>query len=229
MKETLAHNLAQLRGRIAQACDDNDRDADDITIVAVTKTQPPQAIMTAVAVGLHDIGESRIQESAPKIETTGHIARFHMIGHLQTNKVKTAVELFDVIHSVDSLKLAEEINRQASRQEHSIDCLIQVNCSGESQKFGVTPDACLDLVTRVNQLEHIKVTGLMTIAPFSDDETIVRAAFAQGRELFKRGRDLVGDGFDELSMGMTGDFELAIAEGATIIRIGTLLFGPRLF
>ena len=228
MKDDLAANLTQLRGRIAQACDDHDRDTDDITIVAVTKTQPAQAVKTAVAVGLHDIGESRIQEAQQKIEETGHIARFHMIGHLQTNKVKKAVELFDVIHSVDSLKLAEEINRQASRQEHSIECMIEVNCSGESQKFGVDPADCLNLVAEINCLENVELTGLMTIAPHTDDDDAVRAAFAQCHKLFKRGRDLVGDGFDELSMGMTGDFELAIAEGATIIRVGTLLFGPRL-
>jgi len=228
MKDDLATNLTQLRGRIAQACDENDRDADDITIVAVTKTQPAQAVKTAVAVGLHDIGESRIQEAQQKIADTGHIARFHMIGHLQTNKVKRAVELFDVIHSVDSLKLAEEINIQAGRQEHSIECLIEVNCSGESQKFGVAPADCMDLVAMVNRLSNIELTGLMTIAPFSREEAPIRAAFAQCHELFKRGRELVGGSFDELSMGMTGDFELAIAEGATIIRVGTLLFGPRI-
>ncbi len=228
MKDNLAANLTQLRGRIAQACDDNDRDADDITIVAVTKTQPAQAVKTAVAVGLHDIGESRIQEAQQKIEETGHIARFHMIGHLQTNKVKKAVELFDVIHSVDSLKLAEEINHQAGRQEHTIECLIQVNCSAESQKFGVAPDACLDLIAQINRLENIDLTGLMTVGPHTRDSQAIRAAYAGCHELFKQGRDLVGDRFDELSMGMTGDFELAIAEGATIIRVGTLLFGPRL-
>ncbi len=227
MKDDLAANLTQLRGRIAQACDENDRDADDITIVAVTKTQPAQAIKTAVAVGLHDIGESRIQEAQLKIEETGHIARFHMIGHLQTNKVKKAVELFDVIHSVDTLNLAEEINRQAGSQEHTIECLIEVNCSGESQKFGVTPDACLELVAQVGRLENVELAGLMTIGPNTDESEAIRSAFAQCQELFRRGRDLVGDGFDELSMGMTGDFELAIAEGATIIRVGTLLFGPR--
>jgi len=227
MKEHIAANLMELRGRIADTCQEHNRDADDITIVAVTKTHPSGIMKTAVAVGLHDIGESRVQEAEAKVEELGHICRLHMIGHLQTNKVKKAVEIFDVIQSVDSFKLAEEINRQAGRQEHSIDCLIEVNCSGESQKFGVPPDDCLGLVERVSKLENIEVAGLMTVGPLTDDAEAVRASFAQCRELFRQGRDIVGDGFDELSMGMTGDFELAIAEGATLIRIGTLLFGQR--
>jgi len=229
MKDAIAANLMELRGRIAETCEEHDRDADDITIVAVTKTQPPGILKTAVAVGLHDIGESRLQEAELKIEEVGHIARLHMIGHLQSNKVKKAVALFDVIHSVDSLRLAEEINRQAGLQEHSIECLIEVNCSGESQKFGVSPGDCLSLVKQVRELENIELAGLMTVGPLTDDRVAIRAAFAQCHELFRKGRDVVGEGFDELSMGMTGDFELAIAEGATLIRIGTLLFGPRTF
>lgn len=227
MKDELAGNLQELRGRIAGACEYYDRDTDDIAIVAITKTHPASTISTAVAAGLHDIGESRIQEAATKIEKIGHIARYHMVGHLQSNKAKKAVELFDVIQSVDSLKIAEEINKYAEQAGRTIECLVEVNCSGEDQKFGVPTDDCLDLVRRASALECIKVTGLMTVAPFTDDEEVVRATFRRCRELFEQGEDILGDEFDTLSMGMTNDFEAAIAEGSTMIRIGTLLFGPR--
>ncbi|MEW5992920.1 MAG: YggS family pyridoxal phosphate-dependent enzyme [Candidatus Zixiibacteriota bacterium] len=227
MKDLISRNLVELRGRIAEACDEYDRDADDITIVAVAKTHPPAAIRTAVAAGIHEIGESRVQEAAEKIPQLGPIARFHMVGHLQTNKVKKALQLFDVIQSVDSEKLAEEINKQAGNMERRIECLIEVNCSGESQKFGVAPDGCLELVKKVAAMGNIELTGLMTIGPFTDDEDEIRRAFRTCRELFKQARNVVGDDFETLSMGMSDDFPLAIAEGSTMIRIGTALFGPR--
>ncbi|MCK4607120.1 MAG: YggS family pyridoxal phosphate-dependent enzyme [candidate division Zixibacteria bacterium] len=227
MKDQLARNIMELRGRIAEACQEHDRDTDDITVVAVTKTHPAAIIRMAVAAGLHNIGESRIQEAEPKITEAGPIARYHMIGHLQTNKVRKAVGLFDVIQAVDSYRLAEEIDRQAGRIERRIECLIEVNTSGEQQKFGVTPDDCLDLVGKVAALNWIELTGLMTIGPYTDDEDRIRGAFALCRDLYRRGRDTVGDNFDTLSMGMTDDFPLAIAEGSTMIRVGTLLFGER--
>ena len=217
----------ELHGRIADACEEYDRDTDDITIVAVTKTRPPAIIKIAVAAGIHNIGESKIQDAEPKILEVGQIARFHMVGHLQTNKVKKAVKLFDVIQSVDSLRLAEEINRRAGEIDRTIECLVEVNCSGEDQKYGVAPEECLDLVKVVNGMENINLTGLMTVGPYVDDDLLIRDIFGRCRDLFKRGRDIVGDEFDTLSMGMTGDFPLAIAEGATMIRIGTALFGAR--
>ncbi len=217
----------ELHGRVAQACEEYDRDTDDITIIAVTKTHPAATIRITVAAGIRNIGESRIQEAEPKILEVGNIARFHMVGHLQSNKAKKAVELFDVIQSVDSLKLAEEINRRAGDIGRNIECLIEVNSSGESQKYGVASDECLDLVRNVNALENITLTGLMTIGPYVDDDDAVRAAFRQCYEQFKEAQGLVGAEFDTLSMGMTHDFPLAIAEGATMIRIGTALFGRR--
>jgi len=217
----------ELHGRVGQACEEYDRDTDDITIVAVTKTHPAATIRTTVAAGIRNIGESRIQEAEPKILEVGNIARFHMVGHLQSNKAKKAVELFDVIQSVDSLKLAQEINRRAGDIGRNIECLIEVNSSGESQKHGVALDECLDLVKNVNALENITLTGLMTIGPYVDDDDAVRAAFRQCYEKFKEAQGLVGAEFDTLSMGMTHDFPLAIAEGATMIRIGTALFGQR--
>jgi len=227
VKDQLARNILELRGHVAEACQEHDRDADDITIVAVTKTHPAAIIKMAVAAGLHNIGESRVQEAEPKITEAGPIARYHMIGHLQTNKAKKAVGLFDVIQSVDSYRLAEEIDRQAGRIKRRIECLIEVNTSGEQQKFGVTPNDCLDLVGRVASLDWIELAGLMTIGPFTDDVDRIHSAFALCCDLYRRGRDTVGDRFDTLSMGMTDDFPLAIAEGSTMIRVGTLLFGER--
>jgi pyridoxal phosphate enzyme (YggS family) len=227
MKTDLAHNLRQIHGRIAAACAEADRDANEVTIVAVTKGYPVGVIQSAVAAGMRDIGENRVQEAEQKIAELGPIARWHMVGHLQTNKVKKAVELFDVIQSVDSLRLAQEVNRRAQELERQIECLIEVNSSGELQKSGTDPADSLDLITAVRGMPNIKLTGLMTVGPLSTSEETIRRAFVLCRGLFKKGQDMVGEQFDTLSMGMSDDFELAIAEGSTMIRIGTALFGAR--
>jgi len=225
MKDILSQNLQQLRGQIAEACDKYDRDADDISVVAVTKTQPAAVVKTAIAAGLHNIGESRIQDAQPKIVEIGRIATFHMVGHLQTNKVKKAVELFDVIQSVDSLRLAVAISDEARAIGRTIDCLVQVNISGESQKNGVAPGDCLELLKQVRELPFLSLSGLMTIGPLSDDDNKVREAFKRCRDLYGRCSVTAGPSFDTLSMGMSGDFRLAIAEGSTMVRIGRSLFG----
>lgn len=227
MKETITNNLMELRGRIAEACEEYDRDADDITILAVTKRFPASVTQTVVAAGLLDIGESRLQEAEPKIKELGPIARYHLVGHLQTNKVKKAVALFDVIQSVDSLRLAEEISHRASEIGRTIECLVQVNASGEKSKYGVPPGEALDLIRQTSLLPAIDLIGLMTIGPLTDDEDLIRDAFRTSHRIFRQGREIVGDTFDTLSMGMTDDFRLAIAEGSTMIRVGTGLFGPR--
>jgi len=226
MKEEISDNLREIHGRIVEACDEYDRDADDITIVAITKTHPAAAIKMAVAAGIHNIGESRLQEAEPKIIEVGQIARFHMVGHLQTNKVKKAVQLFDVIQSVDSYKLAEEINQRAAEIDRIIECYVEVNCSGEEQKYGAAPGETVELIKRVNYLDNINLTGLMTVGPLTEDREHIRRTFRMCQEFFREGREIVGDEFDTLSMGMTDDFELAIAEGSTMIRIGTGIFGP---
>jgi len=227
MKEIITNNLMELRGRIAEACEEYDRDADDITILAVTKRFSASVTQTVVAAGLLDIGESRVQEAEPKIKELGPIARYHLVGHLQTNKVKKAVALFDVIQSVDSLKLAEEISRRASEIDRTIECLVQVNVSGEKSKYGVPPGKALDLIRRTGLMPAIDLIGLMVIGPLTDDEDLIRDAFRTSHRIFRQGREIAGDTFDTLSMGMTDDFRLAIAEGSTMIRIGTGLFGPR--
>lgn len=227
MKHTIADNLRELRGRIAEACEEFDRDADDITIVAVTKTFPADTIQKAVAIGMYDIGESKVQEAELKINQLGHIARYHLVGHLQSNKVKKAVQLFDVIQSVDSLALAQEISRRAGELDRIIECYIEVNSSGEPQKYGISPDKVLDLVEHVKALPNIRLSGLMTVGPLTDDEDKVRDAFKSVHELFHQAQEIAGDQFDVLSMGMSDDFKLAIAEGSTMIRIGTGIFGAR--
>jgi len=227
MKQTLSDNLIQLRGQIAEACEEYDRDADDITIVAVSKTHPARAISRCVAAGIHNIGESRIQEAEPKITEVGRIARFHMIGHLQSNKAKKAVELFDVIQSVDSLKLAEEVNKRAGEIDRVIECYLEVNTSGEDNKYGFAPDETIEMCKRINELPQVNLTGLMTMAPLTEDEEAIRSAFRRCYDLYREGRELLGQEFDTLSMGMSGDFALAIAEGTTMIRVGTAIFGPR--
>ncbi|MEE8576184.1 MAG: YggS family pyridoxal phosphate-dependent enzyme [candidate division Zixibacteria bacterium] len=227
MKQKISENLVQLRGRIAEACEEYDRDADDITIVAVTKAHSAGAISHAVAAGIHHVGESRLQDALPKIAEVGPIARFHMIGHLQSNKAKKAVEAFDVIQSVDTIKLAEEINRHAAELDRVIECLLEVNCSGEEQKFGFAPSELLVAVDQVNQLSNISLIGLMTIGPMTDNAAKIRGAFSDCHALFLQAKEISGDDFDTLSMGMSDDFELAIAEGSTMIRPGTAIFGAR--
>lgn len=227
MKHTISDNLRELRGRIAEACEEFDRDADEITIVAVTKTFPADIIKKSVSAGLYDIGESKIQEAELKINAVGHIARYHLIGHLQSNKIKKAVQLFDVIQSVDSLELAKEISRRAGEAERVMECYIEVNSSGEPQKYGIAPDRTLELVKHVIELPHIKLSGLMTVGPLSNDQDAVRDAFRSVHELFHLAQEIGGEQFDVLSMGMSDDFQLAIAEGSTMIRVGTGIFGPR--
>ena len=227
MKEGITNNLTDLHGRIADACEEHDRDMDDITIVGITKTHSASVIKTAVACGIHNIGESRIQEAEPKIRELGQIARFHMVGHLQSNKVRKAVELFDVIQSVDSAKLAAEINHRAAEIDRIIECCVEVNTSGEAQKYGVKPDETVDLLKLITDLPNIHLAGLMTVGPLTENEDEIRTAFALCRELFQKGCQIAGEEFDTLSMGMSDDFPLAIAEGSTMIRIGTGIFGPR--
>ncbi len=227
MNDLISHNAIAVRARIAESCEKCDRQPDEITIVAVTKGFPAMTIRKAVENGFHQIGESRIQDAEPKITELGHIATYHMIGHLQSNKAKKTVQLFDVIQSVDSLGLAEEINKHALAANRKIECYIQVNCSGEVQKSGVYPDNCLELVKKTSKLYHIKLTGLMTIGPLTEDEQAISTAYAKCRELFQEGQKIVGPQFGHLSMGMSDDYHLAIAEGSTMIRLGTALFGPR--
>ncbi|MFZ1684874.1 MAG: YggS family pyridoxal phosphate-dependent enzyme [Candidatus Zixiibacteriota bacterium] len=227
MNRTLEHNLAVLKSEIAAAALDAGRSADEITILAVTKTFPAQLIRDSVELGLTQIGESRVQEAEAKFEELGHIARYHLIGHLQSNKVKKAVQLFDIIQSVDSIELAKEISRRAGEFNRTIECLIEINSSGEEQKYGVRPDQALALITEMHTLPNIVTGGIMTVGPLTDDPSQIGDSFELCHDLFKQGKAVVGDQFATLSMGMSSDFTLAIMHGSTMIRLGTALFGSR--
>jgi pyridoxal phosphate enzyme (YggS family) len=227
MYQHVKGNLEDLRKKIAAASERAGRDADEIALVAVSKTHPVEAIEAAVGAGTAQIGESRVQEAAPKIKSLGKIAKWHMVGHLQTNKAKKAVQLFDMIQSVDSLKLAEEIDRRAGQIGKRIECLIEINSSGEAAKSGVLPDHVVDLIEEVLNLKNVDLKGLMTIGPLTEDERLIREAFRKTKDLFVQGQSIVGESFSILSMGMTDDFEIAIEEGSNMVRIGTAIFGRR--
>ncbi|SYZ72129.1 conserved hypothetical protein [Candidatus Zixiibacteriota bacterium] len=227
MWEFVTNNVNEIRAKIARAAEKTKRPADDITIVAVSKTFPEDAVRAAVKAGITDIGENRLQEAEPKIKNLGDIARWHMIGHLQSNKVKRAVKIFDTIQSVDSFRLAELIDTDDEIHARTVSCLIEVNSSGEKSKFGVEPSKTLDLIKKISFLQNMKLCGLMTIGPLTDDPSQIRAAFRMTRKLFEEGKQIVGDYFNTLSMGMSSDYEIAVEEGATMVRIGTAIFGRR--
>jgi pyridoxal phosphate enzyme (YggS family) len=217
---TVAQRLALVQERVARAAERAGRSPAEVTIVAVSKLFPTQAIEEAAAAGIAHIGENRVQEAAAKVSSLRHLpVTWHMIGHLQTNKAKTALELFDIIQSVDSLRLAEALSRRADRP---IPVLLEVNVAGEASKFGLSPQEVLQTAEAVARLPHLDMRGLMTMAPLVSDPEEVRPVFRELRRL----RDALG--LAELSMGMTDDFEVAIEEGATLVRIGRAIFGERL-
>jgi PLP dependent protein len=215
-------NLENIRHRILQACLRSGRSVQDVTIVAVTKTESETAIQTAFELGIRNFGENRVQEAVKKILNLACLQPrpvWHMIGHLQSNKIKTALEIFDIIQSVDSLDIAVAVNGRASRR---IPVLIQVNISGEESKGGISAADFPRSFGLISGLPNLEVKGLMTIAPLVEDAEKVRPVFRKLKE--------IGDAFGlkQLSMGMTDDFEVAIEEGATMVRIGRALFGERI-
>lgn len=224
---SLAENLANIQQRINAACVRAGRDPSTVTLLAVSKGHTPDAIREALDLGLQFFGESKIQEAKVKIPQCPGRARWHMIGHLQTNKARDAVQLFEMIHSVDSLHLAEEINKRADQMAKSMPVLIEVNLAGEASKFGYKPDSLLADLDQLNALQRLEIHGLMTMAPWSPDPERARPVFRALRELKFRCEDKLGAPLQHLSMGMSGDFEPAIEEGATLVRIGTSLFGER--
>lgn len=210
----IAENIRDLRAQVKS-----------VTILAATKGVPVPLILEALSAGITNIGENRVQEALlkiPNLKIQFPRVKFHMIGHLQTNKVKAALELFDVIQSVDSQHLAEEISQRATKP---IEIMIEVNTSGEASKFGVEPDKTLELIQQIDQLPNLKITGLMTLGPLTDDPDQSRKAFRRLKEL----RDLIiSSGYPQvkhLSMGMSDDYPLAIEEGSDIIRVGRIIFG----
>lgn len=200
------------------------------TVVAVTKTQPVDAVKQAYFSGLTDMGENRVQEAAAKVTALQDLSiRWHLVGHLQSNKVKSAVSLFSLIQSVDSEKLASEINRVSQQIGKVQDVLLQINVAGETSKFGASVDSIDEMAEAIGMMKNIRICGLMTIAPFFSEPELTRPIFHQMRQLFERLQKTMGTShpFDTLSMGMTHDYEVALQEGSTMIRIGTGIFGER--
>ena len=232
----LSQQLTRVRERIQQACARASRDPSSVTLIGVTKGVAVEAIREILALGVTEIGENRVQEASTKhsaLRIPHSALRWHLIGHLQRNKADDAVRLFDVIHSVDSLRLLEALERQAAKAGRSVEVLIQVNVSGEATKSGCRPDEATTLAEAVLGSRHLTLKGLMTLAPFSDNPEDARPHFRRLREL----RDQLEQRFHSslvtrhssllLSMGMSQDFEVAIEEGADAVRIGTALFGEK--
>lgn len=230
MTNTIGHRIKSIRQRIDAAARRCGRDPHSVRLVAVGKTKPADLIREAVAAGATLIGENYIQEARDKFEALIDLpVQWHFIGHLQSNKAKYAVRLFDLIHTVDSEKLAFELNKQAAKAGKVQKILVQVNISGEATKSGTDETAAGTLVEAVAELPNIELKGFMTMPPFFDQPERARPFFAALRMLRDRIQKAHGGRLDlnELSMGMTGDFEVAVEEGATLVRIGTALFGPR--
>jgi PLP dependent protein len=217
----IAANLERVRERIALAAARAGRRLDDVLLIGVSKTVDVERIRAAVAAGVSALGENRVQEARTKIAEVGRPVAWHLIGHLQTNKVKDALELFDVIHSLDRLELARELERRAAARGKVVDALVQVNVAAEAGKGGVGADAVGETLDTIGKLAHVRVRGLMTIPPEVARAEDARPWFRRLRELGER------HGLRELSMGMSGDFEVAVEEGATMVRVGTAIFGPR--
>jgi pyridoxal phosphate enzyme (YggS family) len=246
-KSPLCEKLDEVKDRIASAAAKAKREPAEVTLVAVTKTAAPEQIREIVQLGVTDLGESRVQVLTQRAaqmneqfqrrmthgsEAAGKSAekvRWHMIGHLQRNKVKAVLPLVSLVHSIDSLRLAEEIDGQAAKVGRKIPVLMQVNAGEEPQKHGVAVGAAVHLAEQIDSMDNLQLVGLMTMAPLEEPEAKVRQAFSRTREIFEelRWHKIGGAALRHLSMGMSNDFEMAIAEGATMVRVGSLLFGGK--
>ena len=224
----VAENYAEVEKRVAAACERVGRNRDEVTLIAVSKTKPIEMLKEAYSAGAINFGENKVQELCDKYELMPEV-KWHMIGHLQRNKVKYIVDKVELIHSVDSLRLAEEISKEAAKKNVDVDILVEVNIANEETKFGVSSEETIALVEDIAKLPNIHIKGLMTIAPYVVDSE-------ENREFFHKIKDLSVDidmqnidnvSMGILSMGMTGDYEVAIEEGSTMVRVGTGIFGER--
>ena len=223
----LASNLETIRQRIGAACARGGRPTSSVMLLAVTKGQPPDVVSEAARLGLTLFGENKVQEAKAKIPLCPGRLRWHMIGHLQTNKCRDAVDLFEMVQGVDSLHVAEELNKRADQAARTLPILLEVNIVGEASKFGYPPERLLAELAQLNSLTRLEIHGLMTVPPWVAEPERVRPIFRGLRELKSQCEQQLGAPLPQLSMGMTGDFEIAIEEGATVVRLGTALFGPR--
>jgi len=224
----LAETLPAVRERLAGALERAGR-RDEVVIVAVTKGHGVEALEALLAAGLNRFGENRVQELEAKVAAVGRErAEWHLIGHLQRNKVRRALPLFDLVHSIDSLRLAQELSKEAERAGRTVTGLVQVNTSGEPTKGGLRAEEAVERVGRIVELPGLRIQGLMTMAPFTDDERVIRRTFAAARELFEAcAKQIPAFEPRHLSMGMSNDFEVAVEEGSTMVRLGTVLLGER--
>ena len=225
----IKNQLGEVRKHIEDACRRAGRSPEEVTLIAVSKTKPIPMLMEAYDAGTRDFGENKVQEILNKKPELPEDIRWHMIGHLQRNKVKYVVDKACLIHSVDSLRLAEEISKEAGKKQVTVSILLEVNAAGEESKFGITPGETLSLAQEIAKLPHIQIKGLMTIAPYTQNPEDNRIFF---RNLRKLSVDIAQKNIDNvtmsvLSMGMTGDYEVAIEEGATHVRVGIGIFGER--
>ena len=233
---TIKENIENVKANIKAACERSGRNTDEVTLIAVSKTKPVPMLMEAYDAGMRDFGENKVQEILDKYDKMPSDVRWHMIGHLQTNKVKYIIDKVCLIHSVDSLHLAQEISKQAAKRDITMDILVEVNVAGEESKFGTSLSDLKELVKSIAALPNLRVRGLMTVAPYVVDEEENRPIFAN---LYQNSVDITSDLSDNstrgcfdsdrplLSMGMTGDYRVAIEEGATFVRVGTGIFGER--
>ena len=229
--EQLRENLKAVEERICAACARAGRDRNDVTLIAVSKTKPVPMLQTVYEEGIREFGENRPQEIKDKYPQLPEDIHWHMIGHLQRNKIKYIIDKVCLIHSVDSVSLAEAISHEAARRDLVMPVLVEVNVAGEDTKFGITPEETEQFIRTIAALPNIRVEGLMTIAPYTDEAEENRVHFAALRKLLIDIKDKNIDNVNmcNLSMGMTGDYEVAIEEGATMIRVGTGIFGERLY
>ncbi|MFV0315133.1 MAG: YggS family pyridoxal phosphate-dependent enzyme [Anaerotignum sp.] len=225
----IAENIALVEAKISAAAKKSGRVREDILLLAVSKTQTVEVIQQAVASGLTSLGENKVQEIMDKYEPMGEGLHWHLIGHLQTNKVKYIIDKVDMIHSVENLKLADEIEKRAAAKGLVMDILVEVNIANEESKFGIRPEDVEMFVREISSREHLRVRGLMTVAPFVENSEENREYFQQMRQLQVdiNAKKIDNIRMDVLSMGMTGDYEVAIEEGATVVRVGTGIFGQR--
>lgn len=225
----ILENIKQVEENIIKSCEKVGRDPKEVTLIAVSKTKPYTAIEEALPSGVLDYGENKVQELTEKYEILPKNIRWHMIGHLQRNKVKYLVGKVELIHSVDSLRLANQIETEFAKKNEIANILIEVNMANEESKFGITSETTEQLVREISKLEHVRIKGLMTIAPYTDNPETNREYF---RNMKKLSVDITEKNIDNvsmnvLSMGMTGDYQVAIEEGATMVRVGTGIFGER--
>ena len=229
METMLCENLKKVEDNVDAACRKAGRSRDEVTLIAVSKTKPVEKLSTIYNQGIRDFGENKVQEMCDKMEQLPSDIRWHMIGHLQTNKVKYIVGHTTLIHSVDSLHLAKEIERQAEKKDVTVDILVEVNIAEEESKFGIHKEETYELVRQIAALPHVHICGLMTIAPYVENPEDNRMYFRGIRQLSVdiAEQNIDNVDMDVLSMGMTGDYMVAIEEGATMVRVGTGIFGER--